>query len=394
MVLRGVRLVSLAVMPLLALGCAPRGRPVRGQPAVPAATSKPPPSQEATPSAEPVETLSHCGWEESAKLLVDVPIYASWVPDTDEPVAIGRLRKGVEVFVYCRDDDAFVDTYAPFPGSPLPVLPLLDYQDLGRELSMNSLSVRFPKRITRSAESRLRESAQDEWGRYRGLRPEPGGAAFSMLRCGRFQTLHHKQGHLAYVAAEYPAGELWGWVDMRPPRYATAAEASWDEACSNGVPYGSPADYERAQRDTFRKRPLEQRIRPGDEFYLRTEEARGAELCQSVRVASAPHPAKPGLLLHFLEPDGSVAYARALVRHGIRAQVHPYILESDGTLRYTVSGVGMALRAVREDSDSIGFVSFGHTEAEDGIDVFRFDRAALLWWDRSREKCETRLRRR
>lgn len=339
---------------------------------------------------EAVPTLSSTAHWKHATVLVDVPIHLPDGMGSVAPDPVGFLRQGVSVFVTGGWDE-YVSVTTPFPEAPSPVLTDRDLPwKLGdaRSLVLNGISFHVPRssRVRRWARVDLQKA---ERGYYRVLF-DSQGRRLALVTCGP-TTLLDVSGAYAQVAVDYPAGELWGRMIMKGLLTDPEPEAlrTWDDACGYAIPRDQPQEYELPSRSAFTEAPMEQRMKIGDEFYF-PEWVEGKAKCRRVRIAQKQSRAK--LLLHYLGEDGGVIHARELARHGDRVSVHPYRLEPDGSLRYTASGLGWRLRAARVRGAAIGFVGLGYTKEESESEIRYFDPRALIWWDKSQEECEERLR--
>lgn len=338
---------------------------------------------------EAVPTLSsNVRWED-VTVLVDTPIHLRDGLGSVDADPVGFLRKGATVFVV-GEEDGYVEVHTSFPGPPQPVLTDRDLRQSltgARGLGLFGLPVLVPKHSRLRKWSRVNPQ-ESERGYYRVLL-NLQGRRLALITCGPTSVLD-VSGAYVHVAADYPAGELWGWMitgllwDPEP-----GAVRLWDWSCQDASPKDPPQEYLPPSRVAFENAPVEQRIRVGDEFYF-PEWQEGRATCRRVRIAQKQPRAK--LLLHFLKDDRDFIHARGLVLQGDSVSVHPYRLERDGSLRYTVGGAGWKLRAVRVQDEAIGFVEVGATREESESEIHYFDPRALIWWDKTHNECEERIK--
>jgi hypothetical protein len=275
-----------------------------------------------------------------------------------------------------------------FPAPPHVVLSDLDLKR--DDVYVYWSSVVVPKLAVPEALTKLGAPEAAGWGYFRTLYARPASAAFSVVLCGRARKLDSRKGY-SFVAAEYPEGELWGWI-KEGMQDTPEADRRHDVSCSSPIRNAAPEDYRRPMDDTFKAIPLERRIHDGDElFFLRRSSGSSETLaCQKVRIAKAAR--APHLLAQYIREDGSIEETHFFARAGIRMGVGPDQLTPDGTQHSNSMGVGDHLRAVTEDGASIGFVRFGESVEEDKGVIRAYRPTSVQWWDRSAEKCAERLK--
>lgn len=319
--------------------------------------------------------------------LFDVPLYVSR-DGRDQVVQIGYVRAGVDLFLSGYLGGEYLSVVTAFPSQLPDVLTDASYhEERIKEFGLDAL---IPRVAPVREQTRLGDLRSGAWGYHRALYLEPGWGPFSLVRCGRVRTLERRdldavlnaQRHWVFVAAEYPEGELWGW--MREP-YGIEPNRPWDLGCQSPEPSFTPSwDYRPAAP---LGRPLEQRMKAGDEFYVIRRQ--GEELaCKQVRLSKNARTGR--LLAHFLF-NGVLQATRDFSARGVRAWIDSVPLAADGKPLAGCGGVGAHLRALQTDGDSIQFVEYGVTVAEDRQEVIYFHPDAGQWWDRSELKCRERL---
>lgn len=321
---------------------------------------------------------------------MDAPIYLELAAGGSIVGPVGFLRKGARVDAVLRSDlpdHIEVDTTFPQPLSWI-----ISEADVakaqGRVLARLGLSVLVPKQSVPRNWSRLGSADSLVWGYYRPLHLRPGGAQFSLLLCGRVRELDQRNGYV-FVAAEFPTGELWGWMNTRP-HYPDTPSHGDDFSCMHPIPEGKPEDYRYPTKE-FEQMPLEKRMLVGDEFfYVRRSDSTSTKLeCQRARLDKPTKAA--GLVLQYLRMDGGIEKTRSISPHDDRVYIDKSQLNPDGSLILELGGVGTHLRAVIEDGSSIGFVEFGSSVDEYDSRVSYFHPTAVWWWDRTPERCQERL---
>ena len=360
---------------------APRSEapPIPAAPAISAAVAAP-----AVADAE-MPTLRING--ETGTTLFDVPLYVSR-DGRDELVQIGYVRAGVDLFLLGYSGGEYLSVLTAFPGELPHVLTDASYHEGHfKQFGLNAL---VPRVAPMREQARLGDLRSGAWGYHRALYLEPGWGPFSLVRCARVRTRERRdldgvlnvQRHWVFVAAEYPQGELWGW--MREPD-GPEQDRQWDLGCHSPEPHFAPSwDYRPAAP---LDRPLEQRMKAGEEFYVIRRE--GEELaCKQVRLSKNARTG--GLLANFLL-NGVLQATHDFSAKGVRAWIDAAPLAPDGKLLAGCGCVPAHLRAVAADGDSIQFVEYGATVAEDREEVVYFLRDAGQWWDRSEGKCRERL---
>src|SRR5678815_1976155 len=150
-------------------------------------------------------------------------------------------------------------------------------------------------------------------GYYRSLYVAPARTRFSLLRCGRVRRLEARHRYV-HVAAEYAAGELWGWMpEIRSD--------DTDRGCAGPDPDAAPNDYT-AALDADNIGALEYQMKPGDQFYFVRHDDDRLE-CQHVKLA---RPAKNrGLVIHDVGADGSISNTHPFWVQGNRVRVYAYL---------------------------------------------------------------------
>jgi hypothetical protein len=324
-----------------------------------------------------------------ATILVDAPVYLE-AAEHESPIGpVGYLRKGAIVYTIHRSN--LPDYTRVNTAFPMPMSWIISDADLtksrGYLFAKSGLEVLIPRVVTRRNWSKLGNGDSIDWGYYRTLHLRPGGIQFSFVLCGRVRELERRNGYV-FVAAEFPTGELWGWVSMRPSYPSNTNEKGKDLACSQSIPEGRPSDYSFAHPPMP---PLNKRMTVGDEFFYvrRTATNSGRLECQHVRLAK--NEKSKGMVIQYLRADGGVDKTRRISVGEDRAYIDKAELLPDGTVISSNGGVGSHMRAVTEDHDSLGFVEFGTTDTEYNAKVTYFHRVATDWWDRTLERCQERL---
>jgi hypothetical protein len=124
-------------------------------------------------------------------------------------------------------DDARL-VIAPFPGVPPDgVLTRSPPAQLGAWVSPSIAEADIPRDLVAG------RGAEIFYGLYRELSVEPGGPPFAFVRCGRVAVLE-RRGTSMRVAADYPSGELHGWLEAASP-------GERDAGCDD--PRGLPRGY-------------------------------------------------------------------------------------------------------------------------------------------------------
>ena len=325
-------------------------------------------------------------------ILIDTPMYLQGADGGPVVGPVGFLRKGANVHaVSVSDQPDYAEVETSFPASLSPVVSDADLAKTGGYLLAKfGLSVLVPRKTVPRIWSRMGDVDSLDWGYYRPLHLRPGGFQFSLLLCGRVRELERHNGYV-FLAAEFPTGELWGWMSQRPDYPDHPSEKGDDISCMHPVPEGKPADYLYPSTAKFEQTPLGKRMVVADEFFrVRRSDSDPTRLeCQGVRLAQDTK--AKGKLLQYLAKDGSIERTRHLSIWDDRVYVGLSQLEPDGSVISASGGVGTHLRAVREDGSSIGFVYFGTHEEEHESRVRYFHPTAVEWWDRTAERCHSRL---
>lgn len=322
---------------------------------------------------------------------MDVPVYIRVYGHEKEVVEgpVGFLRKGAHVYVQenlgASDDYLSVGTTFPIPSTEIITT--------DRGFRLWEMNVLVPRMAVPRQWSKMAGDADSlDWGYYRTLLLRPDGIPFSMALCGRLRKLGQRSGHL-FVAAEYPTGELWGWMRQKQGSPVPPNGRGEDFGCHHAIPEGHPADYESADSKAFEQTPLEQRMVQNDEFYfVRHTDADQSKLeCKRVVVAKGPR--KEDTIIHFMRADGSIEETRRLSRKDNHVYLGSEGLAPNGDAIRPCGRIGAHLRAVRDEGDSIGFLEYGSSTAERDSVVLSYHPRLLIWWDRSPEQCQERLRR-
>ena len=208
----------LSLASALSVGCIatrPAEEPPASKPSgqrAPAASARVEPKSSVTaalalPAPVRIETLTQMQDLEALKLTVDSPIRF----DLNENHIVGVLRKGTAVLMI--SDTKSPDFHAVLTGfprvEPSGGFPLQQGDGMGVWLP------KFVESRGMSNEPAPNEAETGEirYGLFRELFLTPGGKPFSYVKCGKVR-LHERDttGKYVRVIAEYPAGELFGWM--------------------------------------------------------------------------------------------------------------------------------------------------------------------------------------
>ena len=239
--LRATHWLSLASV--LSMGCIATRRaeeqPV-SRPSVeraPAANARVEPKSSVTdalapPSPVRIETLTKAQDWDALMLTADVPIRF----DLNENHIVGALRKGTAVLLIS-------DTKSPEFHAVLTGFPSVDPSGGYPRWQGDGMGVWLPKFVesrgmpNEKAPNEV-ETGEIRYGLFRELLLAPGGKPFSYVKCGKVR-LHERDttGKYVRVIAEYPAGELFGWIqapDTNELDYACATLMLYGE--TSGLP--------------------------------------------------------------------------------------------------------------------------------------------------------------
>jgi hypothetical protein len=158
-----------------------------------------------------------------ARALVNVPM--RWQLATGP--FIGFLRRGTVVEGTPLIEGAFA--VAEFPGAPTDGVLRERPSQLGVWVAADIATSEIPRELA------AKPGAESFYGLYRELSAEPGGPGFAFVKCGRVTVLE-RRGKSMRVAADYPSGELHGWIEA-------AAPGERDAGCD--YPEGLPRGYAR-----------------------------------------------------------------------------------------------------------------------------------------------------
>lgn len=146
-----------------------------------------------------------------AQLTVDVPMKLAG----PEGPTIGFLRRGTRPILE-RTEGSHVWLDARFPAVSRSGEFRGPWQETG---PFEGLRVVIESRISSATGATVRNATAQEdvrWGLHRELSVTRGGPAFAFVNCGRFRVLE-QQGDDLRIAAEYGAGELYGWIKAASP---------------------------------------------------------------------------------------------------------------------------------------------------------------------------------
>ena len=184
-----------------------------------------------------LETLTPLQAWDGRVLAVDAPI----VFDPDKGQVMGFLRKGTVVMLGS-------DTKRP---DWLPVetgFPRVEASGGFARRPSNTLQAWIPRAMPQGS-SQVEQACPAKmdtvvvrYGLFRELLLAPGGEPFSYVKCGKLR-LGEKDATLKYVrvAAEFPAGELFGWMEIpetNEPDYDCAAGMLFGEHGTPRIPLG------------------------------------------------------------------------------------------------------------------------------------------------------------
>lgn len=193
-----------------------------------------------------IATLSSDKDGSLSRVVADTPMFLANTKDPTLAPRIGFVRAGTPIADHAIrvQDGAFVQVGVPFlrPGDAGTVR-----KGFPNGHSDDYLYVYLPAHVgAASAQSRQPTGPSDvRYGLFREIATEPGQPGFAFIHCGKVRVLEQR-GHYMRVAAEFNAGELYGWVDA-------AETTSWDRLCDEyvlkvrgwNVPFfGLPRGYE------------------------------------------------------------------------------------------------------------------------------------------------------